>query len=97
MLEGGPSLKNFLHQAKVLSLYRSLLRSTRASPTLSARHETIAWFRDEIERTRYESDEGRIKAYLMHGRMTLSQMESMSILQASDSSYPALRGKRNCL
>jgi len=30
-----------------------------ASPTLSARHETIAWFRDEIERTRYESDEVR--------------------------------------
>ena len=29
MLEGGPSLKSFLHQAKVLSLYRSLLRSTR--------------------------------------------------------------------
>ncbi|AXA48077.1 uncharacterized protein MRET_0074 [Malassezia restricta] len=96
-LHDGPSLKAFIHRAKVLALYRNFLRSTRSTPTLEARHETIAWFRYEIERARLETDAGRIQAYMMNGRMVLNQLEGMSMLNASDSSFPQLRGKRNLL
>lgn len=52
----GPSLQSFIQKGKVLSLYRSLIRSTRGIPIMNARWETIAWFRGEIEHVRMETD-----------------------------------------
>lgn len=34
---------------------------------------------------------------MMNGRMMLNQLEGMSMLNASGSSFPQLRGKRNLL
>ncbi|SHO78720.1 Uncharacterized protein MSYG_3067 [Malassezia sympodialis ATCC 42132] len=91
----GPSFKFFLQKGKVLSLYRSLIRSTRGIANMEARWETIAWFRGEIEHVRTETDPNRIESHLTHGRITLKQMESSFSLSSAGQPLSPLRGLRS--
>ncbi|WFD40449.1 uncharacterized protein MJAP1_003435 [Malassezia japonica] len=87
-------LKQFLQRAEVLSLYRQYLRATRPVPTLSARRETIAWFRDEFERTRHETQTDKVDSLLKHGRILLKQTESGFMLSGTGEPFVKLRGER---
>ncbi|PKI84083.1 hypothetical protein MVES_001916 [Malassezia vespertilionis] len=89
------SLKSFLLQANVFSLYRNFLRSTRPVPTMAARRETIAWFRDEIERAKHETDPQRIDFLLKHGRILHKQLQNGFSMHASGGQTAPLRGRRN--
>lgn len=96
-----PSLRQFMLHAEALALYRKYLRATRCTycayaviPTMSARRETIAWFRDEFEQARHETDVGKIESLLKHGRIQLKQTESGMMLSSTEGSYAPLRGGR---
>lgn len=101
ILDGGPSLRQFLLRAEVFALYRKFLRATRCMfepdtviPTMDARRETIAWFRDDFERARHETDVGKIESLLKHGRIQLKQTESGMMLNSYGDSFAPLRGRR---
>ncbi|KAI3617373.1 hypothetical protein CBS9595_003282 [Malassezia furfur] len=83
-----PSLRQFMLHAEALALYRKYLRATRS------RRETIAWFRDEFEQARHETDVGKIESLLKHGRIQLKQTESGMMLSSTSGSYAPLRGGR---
>lgn len=65
-----------------------------AVPTLSARRETIAWFRDEFERTRHETQTDKVDSLLKHGRILLKQTESGFMLSGTGEPFVKLRGGR---
>lgn len=68
--------------------------SYAAVPTLSARRETIAWFRDEFERTRHETQTDKVDSLLKHGRILLKQTESGFMLSGTGEPFVKLRGER---
>ncbi|KAF8559240.1 hypothetical protein OG21DRAFT_1480628 [Imleria badia] len=50
------SLRHFILQQRVLSLYRVAIRASRSIPDPRTRAETLGWFRAEIERNKHLSD-----------------------------------------
>ncbi|KZT74710.1 hypothetical protein DAEQUDRAFT_719888 [Daedalea quercina L-15889] len=69
-----PTLKHFILQQRVLTLYRQAVRATRYIPDSKARRETIAWIRSEFERNRGISDVHAIEEKLASGRRELKQI-----------------------
>lgn len=61
---------------------------------MQARRETIAWFRDEFERARHETDLDKIQSLLKHGRIQLKQMQSGFMLSSTGETFAPLRGAR---
>ncbi|PAV21972.1 hypothetical protein PNOK_0192900 [Pyrrhoderma noxium] len=68
------TLKHFILQAQVFSLYRFAIRASRHIPDPSSRKETVKWFREEIERNRYVEDVDQIKNLIATGRRELKQV-----------------------
>lgn len=67
------SLKQFLLRARVLSLYRAVLRATSPLPA-PARAELREWARAEIERNRGVEGEDKIKYLVALGREDLRRL-----------------------
>lgn len=61
---------------------------------MSARRETIAYFRDEFEKTRHVTDPDQIGSLLKHGRILLKQTEASMMLGGIGGNYSPLRGAR---
>lgn len=72
-----PSFKEFLLQAKVRSLYRSVLREARLYMRHDQRSETIAFARREIELQRHVKDQAYTRALLRDGVHQLEKLKQM--------------------
>ncbi|KIJ68270.1 hypothetical protein HYDPIDRAFT_124577 [Hydnomerulius pinastri MD-312] len=72
------SLKHFILQKRVLNFYRYTIRASRSIPDPSARSETIAWFRSEIERNKHLTDPDAIE-----NKLNVGLRESRQILRGS--------------
>ncbi|KAI0068466.1 hypothetical protein BV25DRAFT_1792953 [Artomyces pyxidatus] len=68
------TLKHFILQHRVLSLYRYAIRASRSIPNAQARKETISWIRVEFERNRYIDDLKVIEDKLASGRREIRQI-----------------------
>ncbi|KAL2133227.1 hypothetical protein VTI74DRAFT_2692 [Chaetomium olivicolor] len=69
------SLEHFIQRARVLSFYRSILRSTRRIADPKTRAETRKFARDEFERHRGVTDLGHIRYLLSTGKTEWETME----------------------
>ncbi|KAH9937602.1 complex 1 protein-domain-containing protein [Fomitopsis serialis] len=69
-----PTLRHFILQQRVLTLYRQAVRATRYIPDSNARKETVAWIRGEFERNRGLDDVHAIEEKLASGRRELKQI-----------------------
>ncbi|KAI1192453.1 complex 1 LYR protein [Nemania serpens] len=69
------SLEHFLQRARVLALYRAILRGTRRIPDPAARSETRGFARAEFERHRGVTDPGHVRYLLSTGKTEWEAME----------------------
>ncbi|KAK1753415.1 hypothetical protein QBC47DRAFT_386328 [Echria macrotheca] len=69
------SLEHFLQRARVLSLYRTILRATRRIPDPKTRAETRRFARDEIERHSHVTDLDHIRYLISTGKTEWESME----------------------
>ncbi|KXX79687.1 LYR motif-containing protein 2 [Madurella mycetomatis] len=69
------SLEHFIQRARVLSFYRTILRSTRQITDPVTRAETRKFARDEFERHRGVTDLGHIRYLLSTGKTEWESME----------------------
>ncbi|EJD04136.1 uncharacterized protein FOMMEDRAFT_84085 [Fomitiporia mediterranea MF3/22] len=67
------TLKHFILQTQVFSLYRYAIRAARHIPDPSARRETVLWVRQEIERNKHIQDVDKIQNLVSSGRRELRQ------------------------
>ncbi|KAH9982533.1 complex 1 protein-domain-containing protein [Lactifluus volemus] len=68
------SLRHFILQQRVLNLYRTAIRASRAIPDPSTRKETISWIRAEFERNKHITDLDLLEDKLRAGRRELDQI-----------------------
>jgi len=69
------SLDHFLLRARVLSLYRTIVRGTRQIQDPTTRAETRKFARDEFEKRRDVTDIGHIRYLLSTGKTEWESME----------------------
>ncbi|KAL2146432.1 hypothetical protein VTI28DRAFT_3901 [Corynascus sepedonium] len=69
------SLDHFIQRTRVLSFYRSIIRSTRRIPDPKTRAETRRFARDEFERHRGVTDLAHIRYLLSTGKTEWESME----------------------
>ncbi|KAI1184133.1 complex 1 protein-domain-containing protein [Nemania serpens] len=69
------SLEHFLQRARVLALYRAVLRGTRHISDAAARSEARGYARAEFERHRAVTDLGHIRYLLSTGKTEWEAME----------------------
>ncbi|KAK0648879.1 hypothetical protein B0T16DRAFT_122444 [Cercophora newfieldiana] len=69
------SLEHFLQRARVLSLYRTIIRSTRRIADPTTRAETRRFAREEFERHRGVTDLNHIRYLLSTGKTEWESME----------------------
>ncbi|KAK3320165.1 hypothetical protein B0T19DRAFT_445939 [Cercophora scortea] len=69
------SLDHFLLRARVLSLYRTIVRGTRRIQDPTTRAETRRFAREEFERRRGITDLGHIRYLLSTGKTEWESME----------------------
>ncbi|KAI0532886.1 complex 1 LYR protein [Xylaria digitata] len=69
------SLEQFLQRARVLALYRTVLRGTRHIADPATRSETRSFARAEFERHRGVTDAGHIRYLLSTGKTEWESME----------------------
>ncbi|KAI0909739.1 complex 1 LYR protein [Ustulina deusta] len=69
------SLEHFLQRARVLALYRTVLRSTRSIDDPATRSETRSFARAEFERHRGVTDLDHIRYLLSTGKTEWESME----------------------
>ncbi|KAK3933598.1 complex 1 LYR protein [Diplogelasinospora grovesii] len=69
------SLDHFLQRGRALSLYRTILRSTRRIRDPATRAETRRFAREEFERHRQVTDIGHIRYLLSTGKTEWESME----------------------
>ncbi|KAK3690129.1 hypothetical protein B0T22DRAFT_481307 [Podospora appendiculata] len=69
------SLDHFLLRARVLSLYRTIIRGTRRIQDPTTRAETRRFAREEFERRRGVTDLGHIRYLLSTGKTEWESME----------------------
>ncbi|KAK1762105.1 LYR motif-containing protein 2 [Phialemonium atrogriseum] len=69
------SLDHFLLRARALSLYRTIVRSTRRINDPTTRAETLRFVRGEFERHRAVTDTGHIRYLLSTGKTEWESME----------------------
>ncbi|KAI1109781.1 complex 1 LYR protein [Nemania sp. NC0429] len=69
------SLEHFLQRARVLALYRAVLRGTRRIGDPATRSETRGFARAEFERHRGVADLGHIRYLLSTGKTEWESME----------------------
>ncbi|KAI9096068.1 LYR motif-containing protein 2, partial [Phlyctochytrium arcticum] len=70
-----PSLSSFLLRSKVLSLYRTILRSARHIPLKEDRDFVYDWARSDFERYRNETDVDKIKMLLSQGQVQAKTLD----------------------
>ncbi|KAI0257495.1 complex 1 protein-domain-containing protein [Lactifluus subvellereus] len=68
------SLKHFILKQRVLSLYRTAIRASRAIPDRATRKETIEWVRTEFERNKHITNPDLVEDKLRAGRRELEQV-----------------------
>lgn len=69
------SLEHFLQRVRVLSLYRTIIRSTRRIADPNTRAETRRFAREEFERHRGVTDLNHIRYLLSSGKTEWETME----------------------
>lgn len=69
------SLEHFLQRARVLALYRTIIRATRRIPDPATRAETRVMARAEFERNRHVTDLDHIRFLLSTGKTEWENME----------------------
>ncbi|KAI1812959.1 complex 1 LYR protein [Poronia punctata] len=69
------SLDHFLQRARVLALYRTILRGTRRIADPTTRAETRSFARAEIERRRNVTDLDHVRYLLSTGKTEWESME----------------------
>lgn len=92
----GPALtlKHFMFRTEALKLYRSYLRATRSIPNPIARWETIDFFRQGFESTRFETDLERIRDNLARAGRELKMNQGSMLLSNDGENASKLRGRR---
>lgn len=68
-----PSLEHFIQRQRVLSLWRTILRSVYKIPA-DRRHETVNYARHEFERNKAVSDLGQIRYLISTGKTEFDGM-----------------------
>ncbi|KAG5998405.1 hypothetical protein E4U43_002421 [Claviceps pusilla] len=74
-LDRALSLDHFLQRSRVLSFYRTILRSTRSIRDAQTRTETRRFARDEFDRRRHVTDLSHIRYLLSTGKTEWESME----------------------
>ncbi|OAA60572.1 complex 1 lyr protein [Niveomyces insectorum RCEF 264] len=74
-LSGTLSLEHFLQRARVLALYRTIVRATRRIPDPATRAETRRFAREEFERHRNVTDLAHIRYLVSTGKTEWQNME----------------------
>ena len=69
------SLESFIQRQRVLSLYRTILRSIFEIPKSPNRSETIGYARVEFERNRHVEDVTQIRYLISTGKTEFEKME----------------------
>lgn len=73
---GGPSLRSFIRRREVLSLYREVVRTSRAVPNRTDRREALEFARSQFDVVRAEEDPARVSWLLAEGRVQLGWWKS---------------------
>ncbi|KAJ8084198.1 hypothetical protein PM082_002965 [Marasmius tenuissimus] len=68
------TLKHFILRQQVLDLFRHAIRASRDIPNTTARRETVAWIRSEIERNRALTDTSLIEEKLKICRREINEI-----------------------
>ncbi|KAL8277694.1 hypothetical protein RQP46_009967 [Phenoliferia psychrophenolica] len=73
-------LEYFLNRTKALALYRSFIRSSRGLGDISARQETVRFFRHDFEKLKHVVDPEKAKTLLSFAKRQLKQLNSTGML-----------------
>ncbi|MBN3291670.1 LYRM2 protein, partial [Polypterus senegalus] len=78
------NLKQFLQRQKVLSLYRSILRTIRKVPDKEDQQYLKNWAREEFKRNKNVKEEDVIRMMLTQGRRQLEDLtRTLQLAQSS--------------